>query len=136
MVSLDGELIGKPANRQEAKAIIGKLAGRTHEIWTGICVVEADTWERVVEVEKTEVTFRPMNEWQVEQYLKTKEWEGKAGAYQMHGVIKEYVKDIVGSYTNVIGLPMLTLVEMLEEMGVWVEVDVTERLNKILGKPN
>lgn len=136
MVSIDNQLIGKPVNRQDAKDIISKLAGRTHEIWTGICVLDADTKERVIEVERTEVSFWAVGDKELEKYLDSKDWAGKAGGYQVQGAIKPFVKDVVGSYTNVIGLPMVTLVEMLEKMGVWVEVEVEEVLAAKLGRPN
>lgn len=134
VVATEGKIIGKPVNREDAERIIGQLAGKTHEVWTGICVVDPVIGERVVEVEKTEVTFRPINGKQLEKYLDTKEWEGKAGGYQVQGAIKPYIKDIVGSYTNVIGLPMVTLVEMLERVGVGVEVDIDQILSGLFGR--
>ena len=136
LISVGDQIIGKPENREKAKEIIQKLAGREHEVWTGLCVLDVDTKDRVVEVEKTVVRFLPMSEKDVEKYLDTNEWMGKAGAYQVQGVIKKYIKDIEGGYTNVIGLPMLTLVEMLERMGVWVEVGVEDVLVQNFGKPN
>jgi septum formation protein len=133
VVSLDQEIIGQPADRQEAGVIIGKLAGKTHQVWTGVCVIDPITRERVVETEKSEVSFRSMTEKQIEKYLDTGEWQGKAGAYQLQGAIKLYVKDIIGSYTNVIGLPLILLAEMLEKMGVWVESSLEEQLMEEFG---
>lgn len=134
VVACGGEIVGKPKDEQEAREIIGKLAGKTHEVWTGVCVVDVDTGERVVEVEKTEVEFGLMGEKQVEEYLKTKEWVGKAGAYQVQKAISRYVKEVRGSYTNVIGLPMLLLVDMLERLGVWTEVEMEEVLEGVFGR--
>jgi septum formation protein len=136
VVAVGDAIIGKPENRESAKKIIEKLAGKMHEVWTGLCVLDIDTKDRVVEVEKTVVSFLPMTEKDLEKFLDSNDWMGKAGAYQVQGAIKKHVKDIEGSYTNVIGLPMLTLVEMLEKMGVWVEGDMEERLTLALGRPN
>jgi septum formation protein len=133
LIEVDGEIIGKPVDRESAKEIMTKLAGKTHEVWTGICVIDVVTGERVVEVEKTEVEFGLIGEKQLEKYLETKEWEGKAGGYQIQGAIKPFVKDVRGSYTNVIGLPMITLVDMLERLGVWVGGEMEEVLERGFG---
>jgi septum formation protein len=132
MIVAEGEIIGKPEHRTHAKEIIGKLAGKTHEIWTGVCVMN-DLGEKRVEVEKSTVRFLTMSEEQIERYLDSKEWEGKAGGYQLQGAIEPYVAEVEGSTTNVIGLPMVTLVDMLEEVGVVIEVNVRRVLEENLG---
>jgi septum formation protein len=132
MIVAEGEIIGKPEHRAHAKEIIGKLASKTHEIWTGVCVVN-DLGEKRVEVEKSTVRFLPMSVEQIERYLDSKEWEGKAGGYQLQGAIEPYVAEVEGSTTNVIGLPMVTLVDMLEEVGVVVEVEMRRVLEENLG---
>ena len=123
VIEIDGKIIGKPDNRQDARKIMQQLAGKTHEVWTGVCAVD-DVGNRRVEVEKTIVKFKPMTQAQIEKYLDQNEWVGKAGGYQVQGAIKPYVADIQGSYTNVIGLPLLMVQDMLESLGVGVEVDL------------
>jgi septum formation protein len=133
VISIDGEIIGKPDNREHAKAVIQKLSGKKHEVWTGVCLINTDTNEHMVEVARTEVEFRPIGEEELERYLNTNEWQGKAGGYQIQGAIKPFIKDLKGSYTNVIGLPLLTLVDMFEQWGVYVDQDVVVMLESKLG---
>jgi septum formation protein len=125
VINVGNQIIGKPADRGEAKRIIQQLAGKTHEVWTGLAVID-DLEDRRVEVEKTLVTFKPMTEAEVEKYLDTREWEGKAGGYQVQGAISKHIIDIQGSYTNVIGLPLLVIQDTLESLGGGVGVDVAE----------
>jgi septum formation protein len=132
-ICVDGEIIGKPLDRQDAKNIIQKLAGRKHEVWTGVCLFNTDTEDQLVEVEKTDVVFREIGEAELERYLTSNEWQGKAGGYQIQGAIKPFVKDVKGSYTNVIGLPLLTLVYLFEQWGVYVDQNVVMMLENKLG---
>lgn len=118
-----GEIIGKPDGREDARRIISQLAGGTHEVITGVCVHELDTDEKLVEVEGSMVSFLPMSEEQVDAYLKAGDWQGKAGGYQLLRAIEKHVKDVEGSASNVIGLPLETVSQMLEEFGVGVGVD-------------
>lgn len=127
------QIIGKPVDRQHAKEIIQKLAGKTHEVWTGLCLLDSDTGETIVETEKTKVEFRDMTDKLVEKYLETNEWVGKAGAYQVLGAIRPFIKLIDGSITNVIGLPMQKLVYMLEQMNVWTDENVEEIVGQKTG---
>lgn len=124
VIYADSQLIGKPVDRHHARNIIQKLAGTVHEVWTGVCVLEGVTGEKQVEAMKTTVRLMPMNMQEIEAYLDTHDWVGKAGGYQIQGAIRQYVKEIDGSETNVVGLPMVELVDMLERAGVVVEVDV------------
>jgi septum formation protein len=123
VVVYGGEIIGKPIDREDAKRIISLLAGKTHEVWTGVCLIDADTNQQRVEVEKTLVSFKPMSDKQIEDFLETDEWKGKAGGYQLLKSIDQHVRDIDGSATNVIGLPLLKVEELLEDFGVPVGVD-------------
>ncbi len=102
VVAFNNQIIGKPLDRQDAKHIISSLAGQTHQVWTGVCI-NGEVFSEV-----SNVTFAPMNENQLEAYLDTNEWQGKAGGYQVQKSIKPYVKAIDGDINTVIGLPQKT----------------------------
>ena len=106
VIRFEGEIIGKPADLEDAKHILAKLSGRTHDVATGVCVrcVEADILVRFEET--THVTFRTLTPEIIEYYIKAVNVLDKAGAYaiQEHG--EDIVESIDGSLTNVIGLPV------------------------------
>jgi septum formation protein len=110
-VVLGGRVYGKPGGREEAAAMLADLAGRTHEVVSGLCLLGPGCEELVDEV--TRVTFRPLTARDVEAYLDTGEWEGRAGAYAIQGVGAGLVEGIEGDYLNVVGLPAARLVAIL-----------------------
>ena len=82
-VFLDGELFGKPADVGQARRFLEALSGRTHEVFTGLALLDGDTEQ--TGVERTEVTFRPLDEAAIGSYLATGEWRGRAGGYAVQG---------------------------------------------------
>jgi septum formation protein len=112
-VVLDGRTYGKPAGRAEAEQMLERLAGRTHTVVSGVCLLGPEF--EVVAVEATEVTFRPLSQQFGETYLESGEWEGRAGAYAIQGLGGRLVAGIAGDYLNVVGLPGALLVSLLEE---------------------
>lgn len=127
-------IIGKPNNREHAQEIIGQLSGKIHEVWTGVCVIDPLTGEQMVETEVTRVEMRHITDKELKKYLDSKEWVGKAGGYQIQGEIKKFILNVEGSYTNVIGLPLIVLQDLLEGLGAIVEVDVAEEIRLKTGK--
>jgi septum formation protein len=115
-VVLDGRALGKPADDAEAATMLTALAGRTHEVMTGLAVRRGElvVTERVV----TTVTFRPLRHREIAWYLATGEARGKAGAYALQGAGAVLVERIEGSDTNVIGLPLPATVALLREVGL------------------
>lgn len=111
-VVLDGETLGKPSNAAEARWMLGRLAGRTHEVVSGLCLVGAG-WEEELE-ETTRVTFRALAAAELDAYLATGEWEGRAGAYAIQGRGAALVERIDGDYLNVVGLPAAALLALLQ----------------------
>ena len=111
VVVCGGELIGKPADEAEAARMLETLAGRTHEVVSGLCLRTAD-WEEL-HTETTEVTFRPLVAREVAHYVASGEWEGRAGAYAIQGLGGSLVERIEGDYLNVVGLPGALLVRLL-----------------------
>lgn len=133
VIAFQGVIIGKPTDRQHARDMIGMLQGRTHDVYTGVCVINVATGERRVEVEVSQVTFDQMSEIEIERYLDTKQWQGKAGGYQILGAISPYVKQVKENVTNVIGLPLGLLQQMFAELGIDVEVSLRQVIEQETG---
>jgi len=112
-VVLEGRVYGKPRDAAEAAEMLGALGGRTHEVVSGLCLRTPD-WE-VVEHDVTRVSFRPLAARDVETYVASGEWKGRAGAYAIQGLGASLVERIEGDYLNVVGLPVALLVRLLAE---------------------
>ncbi len=116
IVVLDGDILGKPADRQEAARTLRRLSGRTHVVHTAVAVARAG--RLVSGVESVEVTFRHLNEDQIAAYVATDEPMDKAGAYGIQGYGAVIVERVNGDYFAVMGLPLGRLVGLLDEVGV------------------
>ena len=112
-VVLDGRVYGKPSTAEEAAEMLDALAGRTHEVLSGLCLLTPG-WE-AIEHEVTHVTFRELTPRDLAGYLATGEWEGRAGAYAIQGRGAGLVERIEGDFLNVVGLPAAVLVRLLAE---------------------
>ena len=112
-VFVDGERLGKPESADDARQMLARLAGRTHEVVCGLCLRGPD-WEELHRV-VTEVSFRPLAPEEIERYVATGEWEGRAGAYAIQGLGATLVERIDGDYLNVVGLPAALLVRLLAD---------------------
>jgi septum formation protein len=111
-VQLDRRLYAKPADAADAARMLRQLSGRTHTVLSGLCLL-GDGFE-LVHHEVTEVTFRLLTRLDVDVYLESGEWEGRAGAYAIQGLGGRLVERIEGDYLNVVGLPGALLVTLLE----------------------
>ena len=118
IVCLGSQIFGKPAHRAEAHKMLGQLQGKTHEVITGVCLVQLRAHRQKLFAVSTTVLFRPLTPAQVQEYLKIVHPLDKAGAYaiQEHG--KLIVEKINGSFSNVVGLPLERLREELREWTV------------------
>jgi len=129
VVVLDGEVLGKPADRREAYAMLERLQGRTHQVYSGLALVETDIsgqiFRRSVRHRITQVHMRPMNPDEIEWYIDTNEPMDKAGSYGIQGLGSFWVAGIDGCYTNVVGLSVPLLYEMVRDMGYSL-IDFTE----------
>lgn len=112
-VFCEGRRLGKAPGPAEARAILELLAGRTHEVVSGLCL-RGDGWEELHRV-VTEVTFRPVGARELDRYVAAGEWEGRAGAYAIQGLGASLVERIDGDYLNVVGLPGALLARLLAE---------------------
>lgn len=110
VVALDGELFGKPACEADAIATLKRLAGRTHDVVSGLALVKSANPQVVHEV--TNVTFRALDEAFVRRYVATGEWAGRAGGYAIQGRGAGLVRRIMGDYLNVVGLPVGKLLDL------------------------
>jgi septum formation protein len=111
-VHLDGRIYGKPADREEARAMLRELAGHTHLVLSGLCLL-GEGFE-LVDHEVTRVTFRELGAAEVDAYLGSGEWQGRAGGYAIQGLGARLVSGIDGDYLNVVGLPATLLLDALE----------------------
>lgn len=116
VVTLDGAILGKPANRDEARQMLSTLSGREHQVYTGVTVLQGD--RSLTRHEMTRVNFRPLTDSEVDDYIATGECDDKAGAYGIQGYGCLLVEGIVGDYYNVMGLPVICLERMLKEFGI------------------
>ena len=112
-VYLDGRVYAKASDADHARAMLRSLAGRTHSVISGLCLLGPEV-ERIEEA-RTAVTFRPLDESELETTIAAGEWEGRAGAYAIQGVTGGLVDHIDGDYLNVVGLPAGLLLELLTE---------------------
>ena len=110
--ALGGRVIGKAADAAEARAILHELSHHPHQVITGVTVLCPG--KRLIASASTTVFMRPMSESQIDTYVESGEWIGKAGAYAIQETADRYVERIEGSFTNVVGLPMELVMKMLE----------------------
>ncbi len=114
---LDGQVVGKPEDEADARRIIRSLSGRVHELWTGVCLwLRPGDWQFCWQ-EVSRVEMKPLSDHEIEEYLKTRKWEGCSGAYALSLPNDPYLNVIEGSTSNVIGLPMESLAKALGWIG-------------------
>ncbi len=114
IVVLDGKVINKPVDEKDAKNILNKLSGRRHIVYTGFSVYNSSTKKTITDYEKTFVTFRDLNNKEIEDYILSGSPMDKAGAYGIQddfGAV--FIKKINGCYYNVVGLPLMKLYQTL-----------------------
>lgn len=115
-VVIDGQILGKPGSPKEAAAMLALLAGRAHEVHTGIVVRHHDdTWETV---QSSSVRFGAIDAAQIAQYCNTPEPYDKAGGYAIQGMAALFVQEIHGSYTGIMGLPLFETAQLLQQAGL------------------
>ena len=126
VVAPDGEILGKPVDRDDADRMLQRLSGRAHRVFTGIGVApdgspaarRTDSVEVLSSIVRTDVEFRALSDDDLAWYLRTREWEGRAGAYAIQGAAGFLVAGIRGSYHNVVGLPLCEVVQALLDLGL------------------
>lgn len=124
VVVINGIVLGKPRSKPEARAMLKRLSGQTHRVLTGYCVYCEARGKKFSETVQTDVLFKNLTDQEIEWYIHTKEPFDKAGAYAIQGLGTFLVKSICGSYTNVVGLPVSEVIEILIKEGA---VDLSVR---------
>jgi septum formation protein len=115
VVVIDGEALGKPSDLEDAARMLRLLSGRTHQVHTGICLVRAPDEIEALKHETTLVTFRELDEEEIRRYVESGEPLDKAGAYAVQGLASKFVTRISGCYSNVVGLPVALVYEILKK---------------------
>lgn len=106
LVELDGKLLGKPKNREDAKIMIKSLSGKIHNVYTGYAIFKLSKKIKYVSYEKSSVKFYDLSDDEIEKYLDTLEYKDKAGAYGIQGKGSLLVEKIEGDYFNIVGFPI------------------------------
>ena len=112
IVSIGRRILMKPEFMEEAVASLQLLSGRTHRVMTGVCLITPDDKMRTRIVE-TRVRFKHLSRAEIEAYIASREWRGKAGGYAIQGLAGAFVQKLMGSYTNVVGLPLSEVTGLL-----------------------
>ncbi|WP_426448676.1 Maf family protein [Paenibacillus sp. S-38] len=120
IVVLDGEVLGKPQDEQDAFRMLSSLQGRRHQVYTGVACFDLATGQRLTEHRVTEVYMNPLTEAQIRRYIASGEPMDKAGSYAIQGLGATMIDRIEGDYFNVVGLPLSLLSALLERLGVAV----------------
>lgn len=124
IVFIEGEILGKPKNEKEAKFMLMRLSGKTHEVFTGFTLIQIGG-KRFSDIERTAVTFRKLDEWEVDEYVKTGSPMDKAGAYGIQDQSGLFVNRIDGCFYNVVGFPLAKFYEGLKRI---FDIDTIQRI--------
>ncbi len=118
VVSLDNEIMGKPASEEHAFLMLRKLSGREHSVFTGVTLafIKNGKMSYMTLYEETKVYVYPVNDDEIWDYIKTGEPMDKAGAYAIQGLFSAYIERIEGDYNNVVGLPVSRICKILREV--------------------
>lgn len=117
VVAIDGDILGKPRDEADAAAMLRRLSGRTHTVYTGVAL-RRGSWQgrQMIAHEVTQVHFAPLTDDEIAAYIATGEPMDKAGAYAIQGRAARFIEGIEGDYFNVVGLPARRVVLMLEKL--------------------
>lgn len=113
IVLINDEILGKPGSKNQALKMLQKLNGKTHQVYTGFCLICKNKQRVISKTIITDVLFKKLSDHEIEWYINTPEPFDKAGAYAIQGIGTFLVKSISGSYTNVVGLPVCEVIETL-----------------------
>ena len=117
-VTIDGEILGKPADRNEAAAMLERLSGRTHQVLTSVALHYTDVFEQVTQV--SNVRFAQLSAQTIRAYCATAEPYDKAGAYGIQGLAALFIEHIEGSHSGIMGLPVFETAQLLQKAGITV----------------
>lgn len=116
IVVVDGNVLGKPENRQHAKQMLQQLSGKKHAVHTSVAIVTEE--HELIDTSSSEVQFTLLEDREIDCYLATGEADDKAGAYAIQGIAAQFVKNINGSFSGVMGLPLYETTRLLKRCGI------------------
>ncbi len=116
LVGIDGKKLGKPKNVNDAFAMLQSLSGRTHEVISGLCLINTQNGKRIVDSDTTYVEFRCLSDDEIRAYIETGEPMDKAGSYAIQGGAVAFVKQYSGSYDNIVGFPTELFMQLLPKI--------------------
>ena len=129
IVVLDDNVLGKPKDEEEARQMISNLSGRTHQVITGISLINLENNKKIIDYVVSNVKFKKLSKDDINDYIKTKESLDKAGAYGIQGYGALLVEEIQGDYFNIVGLPISKLSDLLKihfNINLFTEGDLSE----------
>lgn len=115
IVVSDGEVLGKPKDRNDAFRMLKGYSGKTHSVFTSVSAECVEQGFHAVMTAETKVTFREVADWEIEKYLDVAHYQDKAGAYGIQDEAMMFVESVIGCYTNVVGFPVSTVIELLKK---------------------
>jgi len=116
VVACGQRILGKPENADEAQKFLKMLSGRRHKVFSGLCLI-TPAGKVLSNVVGTTVCFKQLSPTEIDFYLNSQEWQGKAGGYAIQGYAAAFVKEVIGSYSNVVGLPLYETAHLLNGNG-------------------
>ena len=117
IVVVDNEILGKPMDEEDAGRMLNRISGRVHHVFTAFCISQPKNIILHSEIVDTKVVVKTLEPVEIEGYIKSEEPMDKAGAYGIQGIGAFMIKGIEGSYTNVVGLPLVEVLEALKKLG-------------------
>ncbi|MDZ7804140.1 Maf family protein [Thiohalophilus sp.] len=115
VIVIDDEVLGKPRDQADAIAMLQRLSGKTHQVLSSVTLIDHEEYEAL---NISQVTFRELNRTECERYWQTGESQGKAGAYAIQGYAAAFIRELQGSYSGVMGLPLYETAQLLQQTGV------------------
>ena len=116
IVVFDGEIYGKPKDEEDAIRMLNNLSGKTHQVITGVALIDKENNKTLIDYETTSVTFNELTKDEIKAYIKSGDYIGKAGGYGIQNKGSIFIKRIEGCYFNVVGLPINKVYRMLKEL--------------------
>ena len=117
IVEIDGFILGKPENRLQAKKMLQLLSAKKHTVHTSVAIVTEE--KSLIDTSSSQVLFSTLEDQEIDLYLATGEADDKAGAYAIQGIAAQFIKDINGSFSGVMGLPLFETAQLLKQCGIW-----------------
>ena len=124
-VVINGQILGKPENRDDAKRMLGLLSGNPHQVMTAVALaapapnnIQSEQYELTSVISVSDVTFKVLSDSEIEQYVESGECDDKAGSYAIQGLAAAFITHLSGSYSGVMGLPLFETVQLLNNAGI------------------